>query len=194
MDIMNLTAVILAGGQGTRLKALLNGKPKPMIPTSTNDPFLSILLEELKQLGIRHVVILTGYKAECIQNYFGSGKHLGLNIQYSNESSPLGTAGALFNAKHLLHEKSFALLNGDTYVEKALAKLFAVQNNYGIYSMLAVKHKNAKEYGAITFDEKKYVSSFNEKAERPHESYINAGSYIFDPSIFNYETKKKILH
>jgi len=108
-------AVILAGGLGTRMRPVTETIPKPMIPVC-GKPFLQHQLELLRKNGIERVLLLVSYRGEQIEQYFGKGDSLKMEIGYSYESSPLGTGGALKNANSKLEEK-FLLLNGDTFLD-----------------------------------------------------------------------------
>jgi NDP-sugar pyrophosphorylase family protein len=109
-----MQAVILAGGLGTRLWPLTKTVPKPMVPVA-GVPYLEHQLRLLKKQSICDVVLLTGYLGEEVEQYFTDGSRLGLSIRYSREPSPLGTGGALREARHLLAE-SFVLIYGDSYL------------------------------------------------------------------------------
>jgi NDP-sugar pyrophosphorylase family protein len=107
-------AIILAGGLGTRLRPLTISLPKPMVPV--NDvPFLEYQLRLLVEQDIRDIVLLTGYRSEEIEKYFGNGSHLGASLRYSREHSPLGTGGALRLALPFLND-TFIVLYGDSYL------------------------------------------------------------------------------
>ncbi len=108
-------AVILAGGLGTRMRPVTETIPKPMIPVC-GKPFLQHQLELLQKNGIERVLLLVSYLGEQIEQYFGKGDPVKMEIGYSYESSPLGTGGALKNASSKLEEK-FLLLNGDTFLD-----------------------------------------------------------------------------
>src|SRR3990172_6320685 len=106
-----MQAVILAGGEGTRLRPLTCNTPKAMVPL-LNRPFLEHLLLYLKQHGVRDVILTMSYLPECVQSYFGDGSLLGIKLTYLVEKMPLGTAGAVKNAQSLLLGP-FLVLNGD---------------------------------------------------------------------------------
>ena len=105
-------AVILAGGFGTRLSHVVSDVPKPMAPVYGR-PFLCYLLDRLIDTGIGRIVLATGYKHKCIEEYFGK-EYRGAEIVYSNEDTPLFTGGAICKAAGLLESKDFVVLNGDT--------------------------------------------------------------------------------
>src|SRR5262249_48269949 len=108
-------AAILVGGKGTRLRPLISNLPKPLAQVN-GECFLYLLLREIKNAGINRVLLLTGYMHDEILAACGDGRNFGLEIDYSQEFQPLGTAGALKNAQHLLPDtEHFLLLNGDSY-------------------------------------------------------------------------------
>lgn len=113
MKLNDLQIVILAGGRGTRLKSLTDNTPKPMMRVHDR-PFLEILFRMLQNKGFSKFLLLTGYMNKAISDYFGDGSKFGISIEYSVETEPLGTAGALKNAETML-ENEFLLLNGDTF-------------------------------------------------------------------------------
>jgi NDP-sugar pyrophosphorylase family protein len=111
---MNLEAVILAGGPGTRLRPLTNTVPKPMVQVAGR-PYLEHQIDWLRRLAIVDIVLLVGYLAEKIEEHFGDGRAFGVSIRYSRETQPAGTGGALKLALPLLGD-SFLVLNGDSYL------------------------------------------------------------------------------
>ena len=105
------TVAILAGGLGTRLGDLTRGLPKPMIPINGR-PYLERVIDSFARRGLRDIVLLTGYRAEVIEEHFGDGEKFGVNITYSRETEPLGTGGAIRDARALLGE-TFVMTYGD---------------------------------------------------------------------------------
>jgi NDP-sugar pyrophosphorylase family protein len=105
------TIAILAGGFGTRLGELAKGLPKPMIPVNGR-PYLERVIASFARRGLRDIVLLTGYRAEVIEEHFGDGERFGVNITYSRETEPLGTGGAIRDARALLGE-TFVMTYGD---------------------------------------------------------------------------------
>jgi len=118
-----LQAVILAGGLGTRLSPLTRTIPKPMVPVA-GVPYLEHQLRLLKRQGITDILLLTGYLGNRIEEYFGQGGSLGLSIRYSREASPLGTGGALRQARPLLAD-DFIVIYGDSYLPIPYAPVLA---------------------------------------------------------------------
>ena len=110
-----MQTIILAGGLGTRLRPLTNTIPKPMIHIN-GKPYLEYQIEYLKRFNLIDILILVGYLGESIESYFGDGKHFGVNITYSYEKEPLGTAGGIKNAEENITENEFLLLYGDSFL------------------------------------------------------------------------------
>src|SRR6266571_4363262 len=115
-------AFVLCGGHGTRLRPVLADRPKSMALIS-GTPFLQLLLDRLRSQGVDDVILGTGYMAEKIERYFGSGNKFALRIRYSREDEPLGTGGALKLAESLISDPVL-VLNGDSYIEWSLAATF----------------------------------------------------------------------
>ncbi len=121
MNLSDQQIVILAGGLGTRLKPLTETCPKPLVPVC-GLPFLHWQLEDLKIQGARRVLLLVSYLGEQIEQYFGDGSAIGMEITYAREPQPLGTGGALKNALAQL-DNEFVLLNGDSFLRAPLAEM-----------------------------------------------------------------------
>src|SRR5690242_1010308 len=117
-------AFVLCGGAGTRLRPVLAEQPKSMAPIS-GAPFLQLLLDRVRSQGVGEVILGTGYMAEKIENYFGSGNKFAMRIRYSRENEPLGTGGALKLAELLISDPVL-VLNGDSYVEWKLVPMLEV--------------------------------------------------------------------
>src|SRR3989344_4164662 len=125
-----MKALILAGGFGTKLRRIVYDKPKSMVSIA-GIPFLEHQIRLLKNQGITEFVILVSYMADKIKSYFGNGKNLGVNITYSEEEIPLGTAGAIKKAEKYI-DSTFLVLNGDSYAKiniKELLKFHKENNN-----------------------------------------------------------------
>jgi NDP-sugar pyrophosphorylase family protein len=174
--------VILAGGLGTRLRPVLGDLPKALAPVG-GQPFLAYQLHWLKRQGVTRVVLCTGYGHDLIQAYCGDGAALGMQILYSAEDKPLGTAGALQQARRYLNE-AFLAMNGDTYFAADLGALLANHRRGGAPATLAlVEVPQAARFGAVTLDARGYVVRFTEKRRR-RAGLINAGIYVFEPEIW----------
>lgn len=184
-----MKAVILAGGFGTRLRPTLGDRPKPMALV-LGKPFLEYLIRFLRREGVNEIVLCLHFLADQIMEYFGDGSHFDINIEYSIEDKPLGTAGAIKNAEKRLGDM-FYVLNGDTYLEIDLKNLL----NYhrakgGIATVSLVKVQNPERYGLVKIRADGRVTNFLEKPpiESSGKIYINAGVHIFEKRILNYIT------
>ena len=175
-------AFVLCGGAGTRLRPVLADRPKSMALIG-GMPFLQLLIERLRCQGIDDVILGTGYMAEKIESYFGSGNKLALRIHYSREHKPLGTGGALKLAEPLISDPVL-ILNGDSYVEWNLVpmlELFRAKDA----DMVVVLHAVADvtRYGSVALDHDGRVTQFIEKGIRAGPGLINAGVYLLRKEI-----------
>ncbi len=173
-----MQAVILAAGEGTRMRPLTYTKPKVMLPIA-NKPILHHLIENLSAAGINEVVLVVGYREETVRNYFGSSFN-GVRVKYVRQSRQLGTAHALLAAEHLLDER-FLMLNGDAIVFKEdLEKIINTEN------ALAVKRvENPSDFGVVDVEGGK-VKRILEKPSKPPSNLINAGIYHLTRDIVDY--------
>lgn len=176
-------AVILAGGFGTRLAAVVSEVPKPMAPVAGR-PFLERLLDRLIAQGIRRAVLAVGYKREIIEAHFGAD-YRGLALRYSVEAEPLGTGGALRQAfEEAGLARAFAL-NGDTWCSLDLAAFAQAHLAAGRLASLAlVPMDDAGRYGAVELDAQNRISAFREKTPSAVPGLINAGVYALERAVF----------
>jgi NDP-sugar pyrophosphorylase family protein len=175
-------ALVLCGGYGTRLRPVLADRPKSMALIS-GTPFLQLLLDRLKSQGVSDVILGTGYMAEQIKSYFGSGNNLAMRIRYSRENEPLGTGGALKLAEPLINNPVL-VLNGDSYVEWKLVpmlELFTAKNADIVIVLQAVA--DVTRYGSVALDHDGRVTEFIEKGIRGGPGLINAGVYLLRKEI-----------
>ena len=179
-------ALILAGGQGERLRPLTDSVPKPMVPVR-NKPILARQVEWLKPAGVTDVVFLAGYRWQVIKDYFADGRQFGIRAHYSVEDSPLGRGGAIKRGFSLVpeHEEAVLVLNGDVITSEAPA---AVLGTYRQSQQANPSHEATimvvpmiSPYGLVDTDGQDTVVGFREKAELPY--WINAGVYVFNRSI-----------
>jgi D-glycero-alpha-D-manno-heptose 1-phosphate guanylyltransferase len=182
--MQNIKAVLLVGGLGTRLRSAVPSVPKALAPLGDR-PFLDLLVRQLRAQGVRRVVMCTGYLAEQIEETLGDGSGLGVTIEYSRESVPLGTAGALKLAKRYLSEESdFLVLNGDSFVEINFGEMIAFHRKHrGFATLAVVPVENSSRYGTVQVAADGRVQGFYEKTGKEQPGVINAGLYIFGPSV-----------
>ncbi len=172
-------AVILVGGQGTRLRPLTLSAPKPMLPTA-GVPFLTHLLSRIRQAGIEHVVLGTSYQAETFSEYFGDGAGFGLRIDYVTEEFPLGTGGAIRNTYDHLDADTVLVFNGDILSGVDLHALLRTHADTAAdVTLHLVKVADPRAFGSVPTDPDGRVLAFLEKTESPTTDQINAGCYVF---------------
>ncbi len=177
------TAVILAGGFGTRIKHLLGDLPKPMAPVNGR-PFLEWVVRWLAAQDIRRVVLSTGYLTEVIEKHFHSQPVAGVQVSCVPETTPLGTAGGFLNAVRQSKIKSSAwfLLNGDTLAFVNLADALKSLNNESTTGVIFGREvPDTSRYGSLVTDAAGRLSCFAEK--RPGRGVISTGVYLFRDSL-----------
>jgi mannose-1-phosphate guanylyltransferase len=176
-------AVVLVGGQGTRLRPLTLSAPKPMLPTA-GVPFLEHMLSRIRAAGIRHVVLGTSYKAETFTEYFGDGSAFGLEIDYVIEDVPQGTGGAIRNVAERLRADTVMIFNGDVVSGLDLnALLDTHRDNDADVTLHLVKVPDPRAFGSVPTGPDGRVEAFLEKTENPPTDQINAGCYVFKRSV-----------
>lgn len=180
-----MKAVLLVGGLGTRLRSAVSSLPKALASVGDR-PFLELLVRQLARQGISQLVMCTGYLAEQIEETLGDGSGLGVEIKYSKESVPLGTAGALKLAQsHVQHESEFLVLNGDSFLQIDFVELISFhQNHGGLATIAVVPVQNASRYGTVQVEADDRVIGFAEKTGDNVPGIINAGVYVFGSAIF----------
>jgi len=172
-------ALILAGGEGTRLRPLTSTIPKPVVPL-VNRPFIVYMLEWLRGHGVDDVILSCGFMADAVRAVLGDGAELGISLRYLEEPRPLGTGGALKFAQELLDERFF-MLNGDVLTDVDLSAQLEQHERTGARATLAlVEVDNPSAYGLVRLDGDGAVREFVEKpdAEEVDTNLINAGAYI----------------
>ncbi len=180
---MNVDAVILVGGQGTRLRPLTLSAPKPMLPTA-GVPFLEHLLSRIREAGITHVVLGTSYKAEVFSDYFGDGSAFGLDMEYVVESEALGTGGGIRNVADRLRHDNTMIFNGDVISGVDLTALHRTHlESEADVTLHLVQVEDAKAFGCVPTDDAGRVLEFLEKTENPPTNQINAGCYVFKRTV-----------
>lgn len=186
-----MQAVILAGGLGTRLRSVVNDRPKPMALVN-GKPFLEYVLKELQRNDISDIIFAIGYKGSLVEEYFGNGFDLGINIQYSYEDGQLGTAGAIKNATNLIKGDGFYVLNGDTYYRINYKKLKELNIKHNSIMSLVLRNvENVSRYGEAILDKERLIG-FNEKTTKEITGTINGGIYYMTKKIFDYIPEGKV--
>lgn len=176
-------AIILCGGLGTRLRPAVAEVPKSMAPVRGR-PFLEYLVAQLRLNGFASVVMCAGFKAETIRAHFGDGQRFGLEIEYSIESAPLGTGGALRLAAPKLVGRRWLLMNGDSLFDISLRELLDAHDRARTDITIALAHMaDARRYGRVTLDEDGVVAGFNTNTDSSAPGLINSGLYIIQRSL-----------
>ena len=187
-----MKAVVMAGGEGSRLRPLTIRRPKPMVPI-VGKPVMEHILNLLKRHGITEVVITVQYLASNIEDYFGNGSQFGMRITYSREDVPLGTAGSVKNAEDQLTEP-FLVISGDALTDYNLTDIIKYHQEKKAMATLTLAHvHNPLEYGVIITNEEGHITQFLEKPSwgEVFSDTINTGIYVLDPKIFSYFEKNK---
>lgn len=177
------TAIILAGGFGTRLQSVVADVPKPMAPIN-GEPFLNFQLRYLKHFGIKNIILSTGYLSEKISEYYKNNFN-GLTIFYSHESSPMGTGGGIRMAFDKTSEEDVMVLNGDSFFDVNIEQLFIMHKIANSPASLALrKVEDASRYGTIIKNAESRITSFKEKDGVINKGIINGGVYILNKKKF----------
>jgi D-glycero-alpha-D-manno-heptose 1-phosphate guanylyltransferase len=179
--------LLLVGGMGTRLRPVLSDKPKPLAPIGEIS-FLELLVLQVRSQGLRNLVMCTGFEADQIHREFDAGQKWDVNIKYSREARPLGTAGAIKLAEHFLQESGdFVVMNGDSFLEIDLRKLIRFHREQGGLATIAVRHvSDAARYGTVQIDAQSRVTRFSEKMGIAAAGLINGGVYVFNREVLNH--------
>jgi NDP-sugar pyrophosphorylase family protein len=177
-----MDAVILCGGLGTRLRPISGDLPKALMPFGGR-PFIDILIEFLLQFGFRRFVLCIGHLQEKLHAHFRARDY---EVVFSEEVEPLGTGGALKNARSHIATSSFLLLNGDSL---CLTDLHCFQDFHiqkgGILSIVLARPLPENAYGVVEVDRENRIVAFREKSKSHRASFINAGIYLAEHKIFD---------
>lgn len=184
-------AIILAGGFGTRLQAVVNDVPKPMAPI-IKEPFLNYIFDYLKHYNIEHVVLSTGYLSEKISEYY-KNEYKGIKISYTKEVNPLGTGGGIRLALEKCFTDNVLVLNGDSFFDVNLISYYKQHSLLKSNCSLALrKVNNAARYGTIKLEDTFIIKAFKEKDSFELPGLINGGVYILNRELFLNETEANI--
>ncbi len=182
-----MKAVIMAGGEGTRLRPLTYNQPKPMIPMA-NRPLMEHVIDLLRRHGFTDIVVTVAYQANAIQNYFGNGAEFGARIVYASEEPPLGTAGSVRNAMQELDEP-FLVISGDVLTDIDLGAVVDFHHRKKAVATIALRSMpNPLEFGIVITGPDGVVERFLEKPSwgQVFSDTINTGIYVLEPRIFDF--------
>jgi mannose-1-phosphate guanylyltransferase / phosphomannomutase len=181
-----MKAVVMAGGEGSRLRPLTIGRPKPMVPM-VSKPVMGHILDLLKRHGITEVVVTLYFMPDMIQSFFGDGQSLGMKLHYAVEEMPLGTAGSVKNAREFLDEP-FLIISGDAVTDINLQQVIAFHEEKMAETTITLFHvPNPLEYGVIVTDPEGRITQFLEKPSWGEviSDTVNTGIYVIDPSVLD---------
>lgn len=178
-----ITAVILAGGVGTRLRPYTVSLPKPLMPIGEH-PILEIVIRQLKNSGVNRIIIAVGYLESLIRAYFGDGSKYGVEILYSTESQPMGTAGPLTLISDLLDD-TFVFMNGDVFSDIIFSDLIEYHCDRRSIATVAVTKRSINiDFGVLEIGENQ---SFEKWREKPTLEYnVSMGIYILEPDVIRF--------
>lgn len=190
MRINDCDGVILCGGLGKRLRSVVADVPKVMAPVK-GGPFLDLVIGHLKAQGIGRVVLCTGYKADLVERHYRNHR-FGLTIDFSRENVPLGTGGALKNARGVIFSEPFFVLNGDSFLAADFrAFLDFHKGKKSMATMMVARTAAGKDFGCLRLDDDGRIVDFREKIDGPEKPLVNAGIYCFDQDIFRRMPERK---
>jgi NDP-mannose synthase len=177
-----MKGIVLAGGKGARLAPYTKILPKPLMPIG-DMPILEVILLQMKYSGINDIVLTVGHLSQLLHAFFNSGERLGLNISYSYEEKPLGTAGPLSLIKDL--NETFLVINGDVLTTLDLSELTEYHKiNNAILTIASHQRQEKIDLGVIHFDGSNQVIQYEEK---PTLNFmVSMGIYIFEPEVMKY--------
>ena len=186
-----MKAMVLAAGQGTRLRPVTDGRPKALVPVAGR-PMIEYALLLLRHYGIREIIINLHHFGEQIEKYLGDGRKLGLELSYSIERELLGTGGGLLKAKPFLQDGTFIVINTDALIDLNLAELIAFHRQMSAAATLVLRpDEKADQYGSMDIDVRGQIYRFLEaKAPTPSvgptRKLMFTGVQIFEPKVFGY--------
>ena len=178
-----MKAVVMAGGEGTRLRPLTSNQPKPMVPV-VGKPCMEHILDLLRKHGIEEVIVTLAFMPQAIRSYFGDGESLGLSIEYSVEESPLGTAGSVRLAGTERLDETFLVISGDALCDVDLTALLEDHRKSESAVTIGLKSvENPLEFGIVVTDEDGRIERFLEKPSwgQVFSDTINTGIYVVEP-------------
>lgn len=177
-----MKAVVLAGGKGTRLSPYTKILPKPLLPIG-DMPILEVMLKQMKRAGITDVILTVGHLANLLRTFFMDGQQWGMNISYSYEEKPLGTAGPLSLIQGL--DSTFLVTNGDVLTTLDFRELIAFHKAQGGIATIAVHKRQVKiDLGVVQSDGDNRIIGYIEKPT--YDYTVSMGIYVFEPQILKF--------
>jgi len=184
-----MKAIVLAGGKGARLVPYTTILPKPLLPIG-DMPILEVMLLQMKNAGIKHVVLTVGHLSELLRAFFKDGSQLGIDITYSYEDFPLGTAGPIALVEGI--DETFLVSNGDVLTTLDLQDLIKFHRQQNAIATIAAHHRQSKiDLGVIEKDGDCRIKGYIEKPV--YDFLVSMGIYVFEPAVIPYITRNEYL-
>ena len=184
-----MKAIVLAGGKGTRMLPYTNILPKPLLPID-GMPILEVLIRQMKRHGISEVILTVGHMAYLLESYFKDGSHYGVNICYSQEDEPLGTAGPLSLIEGL--DETFMVMNGDVLTTLEIGNLIKYHRDRGGVATIATHRRKVNiDLGVVQINDGDEIENYTEKPSMNFN--VSMGIYVFEPSVLAYIPKGEYL-
>ena len=182
-----MRAVVMAGGEGTRLRPMTANAPKPLLPVAGR-PIMEHVLRLLRRHGFDETVVTVQYLASLVRTHFGDGEELGMHLSYATEGRPLGTAGSVKNAESALRDDAFVVLSGDALTDVDLTALVAAHRARGaLVTACLARVPDPLEFGIVVTDDEQRVERFLEKPTwgEVFTDTVNTGIYVMEPEVFD---------
>ncbi len=183
-----MRAVVMAGGEGTRLRPITANQPKPLLPV-VNRPIMEHVLRLLRRHGVDETVVTLQFLAAHVRAYFGDGDELGMRLSYATETTPLGTAGSVKNAQDALRHDPFLVISGDALTDIDLTTLMAHHRKSGALVTVALKSvPNPLEFGIVITSDDGRIARFLEKPTwgQVFSDTVNTGIYVMEPEVLDH--------
>ena len=183
-----MKAVVMAGGEGTRLRPITASMPKPLLPV-VNRPVMEHVLRLLRHHGLTDVVVTVQFLASLVRDYFGDGDELGMSITYATEEVPMGTAGSVKNAEDALRDGTFLVISGDALTDVDLSEVIEFhREKKAMVTVCLTRVANPLDFGITIVDDEGRVERFLEKPSwgQVFSDTVNTGIYVMEPSVFEH--------
>ncbi len=180
-----MKAVVMAGGEGTRLRPMTANQPKPLLPVA-NRPIMEHVLRLLRRHGFTDTIVTVHFLASMVRNYFGDGDDFGMSLQYATEEMPLGTAGSVKNAEDALRDEPFLVISGDALTDLDLSTLVAFHtDNDALVTVGLTRVPDPLEFGIVIAGEDGRIQRFLEKPTwgQVFSDTVNTGIYVMQPEV-----------
>jgi mannose-1-phosphate guanylyltransferase / phosphomannomutase len=178
-------AVVMAGGEGSRLRPMTANQPKPLLPV-VNRPLMEHVLRLLQRHGFDETVVTVQFLASLVRNYFGDGSDLGMDLSYATEERPLGTAGSVRNAEAALSDDTFLVISGDALTDVDLSAVVRAHRSRGsLVTVCLARRPDPLEFGIVITDDEGRVERFLEKPSwgQVFSDTVNTGIYVMEPEV-----------